>query len=68
MYKIPTKLKSKELVEKRREQIVLAAIKLFAKKGSTKAILRELSDEAGISHDNIYDYVGTKKAISFFAP
>lgn len=65
MYKIPTTIKSKELVEKRREQIVLAAIKLFAKKGFHKATLRELSDEAGISHGNIYDYVGTKEDIFF---
>jgi len=27
--------------------------------------LRELSDEAGISHGNIYDYVGTKEDIFF---
>jgi len=62
---IPTTIKSKELVEKRREQIVLAAINVFAKKGFHKATLRELSDEAGISHGNIYDYVGTKEDIFF---
>jgi len=62
---IPTTIKSKELVEKRREQIVRAAIKLFAKKGFHKATLRELSEEAGISHGNIYDYVGTKEDIFF---
>ena len=62
---IPTTIKNKELVEKRREQIVLAAIKLFAKKGFHKATLRELSEEAGISHGNIYDYVGTKEDIFF---
>jgi len=62
---IPTTIKSKELVEKRREQIVLAAIKLFAKKGFHKATLRELSEVAGISHGNIYDYVGTKEDIFF---
>ena len=62
---IPTAIKNKELVEKRREQIVLAAIKLFAKKGFHKATLRELSEEAGISHGNIYDYVGTKEDIFF---
>jgi len=62
---IPTTIKNKELVEKRREQIVLAAIKLFAKKGFHKATLRELSKAAGISHGNIYDYVGTKEDIFF---
>jgi len=62
---IPTTIKSKELVEKKREQIVLAAIKLFAKKGFHKATLRELSEVAGISHCNIYDYVSTKEDIFF---
>jgi len=62
---IPTTIKSKELVEKKREQIVLAAINLFAKKGFHKSTLRELSEVAGISHGNIYDYVGTKEDIFF---
>jgi len=52
---IPTTIKSKKLVEKRREQIALAAINLFSKKGFHKSTLRELSEEAGISHGNIYD-------------
>jgi 3-oxoacyl-[acyl-carrier protein] reductase len=65
MSEIPTTIKNKELVEKRREQIVLAAINLFARKGFHRATLRDLSDEAGISHGNIYDYVGTKEDIFF---
>lgn len=62
---IPTKVKNKKLVEKRREQIVLAAIKLFAQKGFHKTSLRDLAEEAGISHGNIYDYVGSKQDIFF---
>jgi 3-oxoacyl-[acyl-carrier protein] reductase len=62
---IPTTVKNQELVLKRREQIVLAAIKLFAEKGFHKTNLRELAEEAGISHGNIYDYVGTKQDIFF---
>ena len=65
MKEIPTTIKSKKLVEKKREQIVLAAIKLFAKKGFFKTTLRDLSEEAGISHGNIYDYVGVKEDIFF---
>jgi 3-oxoacyl-[acyl-carrier protein] reductase len=65
MSEIPTTIKNKELVEKRREQIVLAAINLFARKGFHRATLRDLSEEAGISHGNIYDYVGTKEDIFF---
>ncbi len=65
MYVIPTKVKSKALVEKRREQIVLAAIKLFSRKGFHKTSLREMAEEAGISHGNFYDYIRTKQDIFF---
>ena len=60
---IPTHIKSEELVEKRREQIVLAAIKLFSKKGFVKTTLKDLAEEAGLSYGNIYDYVGNKEDI-----
>jgi 3-oxoacyl-[acyl-carrier protein] reductase len=65
MATIPTTIKSKELVEKRREQIALAAISLFSKKGFFKSTLKELAEEAGISHGNIYDYIGTKEDIFY---
>lgn len=62
---IPTTVKNKELVEKRRKQIVLAAIKLFAANGFHKSTMRDLAEETGISHANIYDYIGTKEDIFF---
>lgn len=62
---VPTKVKNKELVAKRREQIVLAAIKLFSRKGFHQTNLRELAEESGISHGNIYDYIGSKQDIFF---
>jgi len=65
MSTIPTTVKNIELVEKRREQIVLAAIKLFAKKGFHKTTLRNLAEETGLSQGNIYDYVGSKEDIFF---
>ncbi|MEE4352239.1 MAG: SDR family oxidoreductase [Desulfatiglans sp.] len=63
--KIPTKVKNKELVAKRREQIVLAGIKLFSRKGFHETSLRELAEESGISHGNIYDYINSKQDIFF---
>lgn len=63
MEPIPTTVKNKALVERRREQIVLAAIELFSHKGFHQTTLRELSEEAGISYGNIYDYIGTKEHI-----
>ncbi|MGB6066256.1 MAG: helix-turn-helix domain-containing protein, partial [Desulfomonilaceae bacterium] len=65
MNTIPATVKNLELVEKRREQIVLAAIKLFAKKGFHKTTLRNLAEEAGLSQGSIYDYVRSKEDIFF---
>ena len=65
MTEIPTTVKNKDLVERRRNQIVLAAIKLFARNGFHKTTLKELAEEAGLSYGNIYDYVGNKEDIFF---
>jgi len=65
MTNIHTTIKNQALVEQRREQIVLAAIKLFSQKGFHKTTLRELAREARISTGNIYDYVGAKEDILF---
>ena len=65
MVHIPTTVKNESLVRKRRRQIVLAAIKLFAQNGFHKTTLKELADEAGLSYGNIYDYVGSKEDIFF---
>lgn len=65
MVEIPTTVKNKELVELRRRQIVLAAIKLFSRNGFHKTTLKELAEEAGLSYGNIYDYVGSKEDIFF---
>jgi AcrR family transcriptional regulator/NAD(P)-dependent dehydrogenase (short-subunit alcohol dehydrogenase family) len=65
MLKIPTTIKSKELVKKRREQIVRSAIKLFARKGYYRTTLQDLAEDLGVSHGNIYKYVGSKEDIHF---
>ncbi len=65
MIDIPTTVKNKRLVERRRKQIVLAAIKLFARNGFYKTTLKDLAEEAGLSYGNIYDYVGSKEDIFF---
>lgn len=62
---IPTTVKNQDLVERRRRQIVMAGIKLFSRKGFHKTTLKELAEEAGLSHGNIYDYVGSKEDIFF---
>jgi len=62
---VRTKVRNKELVARRREQIVLAAIKLFSQKGFHQTSLRELAEASGVSHGNIYEYVGSKQDIFF---
>lgn len=63
VFNVPTTIKNEKLVQKRREQIILAAIKLFSEKGFHKTTLRDLSKECRISHGNIYDYIGNKEHI-----
>ena len=65
MSTIHTTVKNPELVQKRREQIVLAAINLFAQKGFHKTTLRNLAEQTGLSQASIYDYVGSKEDIFF---
>lgn len=60
---IPTRIKNEKLVEKRREQIVEGAIKLFAEKGFHRSTLDELAEVSGLSHGSIYAYINTKEDI-----
>jgi AcrR family transcriptional regulator len=63
MPRIPTRIKDEKLVEKRREQIVEGAIKLFAEKGFFRSTLDELAEVSGLSHGSIYAYINTKEDI-----
>lgn len=63
--RVPTTIKNEKLVEKRRRQIVQAAIRLFGQKGFDATTMRELAEESGLSLGNIYDYVGSKEDIFF---
>ncbi len=61
--KIPTKIKNESLVEKRREQIFDAVLRLFSQKGYHRTTLREISKASGITLGNLYDYISTKEDI-----
>jgi AcrR family transcriptional regulator len=63
--KIPTNIKNEVLVEKRRQQIFEAVVKLFSKKGYHRTTLREISKESGIALGNLYDYISTKEDILY---
>jgi len=62
---IVTHIKNKDLVKKRRRQIVDAAVKLFIKHGYHKTTTRELAKETGLSIGSLYEYISTKDDILY---
>ena len=62
---IPTQIKDKKLVTRRRRQIVDAAVELFLQKGFHKTTTRQIARAAGISIGLLYEYIATKEDILF---
>jgi AcrR family transcriptional regulator len=59
-------IKNKELVQKRRIQIVKAAAKLFSKKGYHRTSVKEIAKDSGLSIGSLYDYIKNKEDILYF--
>lgn len=62
---IPTLVKNPGLVERRRRQIVDAAVELFIENGFHKTTTRQIARAAGISIGSMYEYVATKEDILY---
>ena len=66
-----TQVKSKvdvpELVEKRRGQLIEAALDLFGRQGYHSTTIREIAERAGVSIGLIYQYFEDKEDILFLA-
>jgi TetR/AcrR family transcriptional regulator, cholesterol catabolism regulator len=62
---IPTHVKNRELVERRRSQIVDAAVEMFLQKGFHKTTTRQIAQAAGISNGLLYEYIATKEDILY---
>ena len=62
---IPTQIKDKKLVTRRRRQIVDAAVELFMEKGFHKTTTRQIARAAGVSIGLLYEYISTKEDILF---
>lgn len=62
---IPTQIKNKELVTRRRRQIVDAAVELFLENGFHKTTTRQIARAAGISIGLLYEYISTKEDILY---
>ncbi len=63
--KIKSKVEVPELVEKRRGQIIAAAIELFGKHGYHVTTIRDIAKRAGVSIGLIYQYVSDKEDVLF---
>lgn len=52
--------RNKQIRDERREQIIWAALKVFARKGLAAAKVSDIAAEAGLSHGLVYHYFGSK--------
>jgi TetR/AcrR family transcriptional regulator, cholesterol catabolism regulator len=62
---IPTQVKNKDLVNRRRSQIIDAAVEMFLQKGFHKTTTRQIAQAAGISNGLLYEYISTKEDILY---
>lgn len=62
---IPSLVKDQKLVEKRREQIVEAAVDLFIHKGFHKTTTREIARASGFSIGTLYEYIESKEDVLY---
>jgi AcrR family transcriptional regulator len=62
---VPTQVKDPELVERRRRQIIDAAVPLFVKQGFHKTTTRQIARAAALSVGSLYEYVTSKEDILY---
>lgn len=62
---VATQIKDADLVERRRRQIVDAAVDLFIEKGFHKTTTRQIAQAAGFSIGTLYEYVASKEDVLY---
>lgn len=62
---VKASVKDERLVQKRREQMIKAAVSLFKQKGFHRTTTREIARAAGFSIGTLYEYIRTKEDILF---
>lgn len=62
---VQSSVKDESLIEKRRQQMVRGAVKLFKEKGFHRTTTREIAKEAGFSIGTLYEYIRAKEDILF---
>ena len=58
-------VKDQQLIKKRREQMIKAAVTLFKEKGFHRTTTREIAKESGFSIGTLYEYIGSKEDILY---
>ncbi|TQR21143.1 TetR/AcrR family transcriptional regulator [Psychrobacillus vulpis] len=64
-HEVQTSVKDESLIEKRRLQIIRAAVTLFKEKGFHRTTTREIAKEAGFSIGTLYEYIRTKEDVLY---
>jgi AcrR family transcriptional regulator len=64
-HEVKTSVKDESLIEKRRHQMIRAAVTLFKEKGFHRATTREIAKEAGFSIGTLYEYIRTKEDVLY---
>jgi AcrR family transcriptional regulator len=62
---IPSLVKDPKLIEKRRDQIIEAAVDLFIRKGFHKTTTREIARASGFSIGTLYEYIESKEDVLY---
>lgn len=62
---VHTQIKNKDLVERRRRQIIDAAVHLFVEKGFPKTTTRQIAVAAKLPIGSMYEYVSSKEDILY---
>lgn len=62
---IESSVKDESLIEKRREQMIRGAVKLFKEKGFHRTTTREIAKAAGFSIGTLYEYIRTKEDVLY---
>lgn len=64
-YIVETSVKDPKLVEKRRAEIIDAAVKIFSEKGYDQTTTKEIADLAGMNVGTMFQYVRNKQDILY---
>ncbi|QDI91740.1 TetR/AcrR family transcriptional regulator [Salicibibacter halophilus] len=62
---VPAMVKDEQLIQKRRDQMVKSAVKLFQEKGFHRTTTREIARASGFSVGTMYEYVTSKEDILY---